>query len=91
MEEIIVFNINDDDVLILFDSSRSHTLFMVTIHIRDNSVDGEELVKIGKFNLVSLKLKFIVLTASLGIQYILGCRYILGIFSLNPLVQFHGR
>ena len=30
---------------------------MVTIHIRDNSVDGEELVKIGKFNLVSLKMK----------------------------------
>lgn len=32
--------------------SRSHTLFMVTIHIKENSVDGEELLKTGKLNLV---------------------------------------
>lgn len=33
-------------------SSRSHTVFTVTIHTRENSVDGEELVKTGKLNLV---------------------------------------
>ena len=35
-------------------SSRSHSLFSVTIHIKENSVSGEELLKIGKLNLVSL-------------------------------------
>lgn len=34
--------------------SRSHSLFSVTIHIKENSVSGEELLKIGKLNLVSL-------------------------------------
>jgi len=33
--------------------SRSHTLFMVTVRIKENSVDGEELLKTGKLNLVS--------------------------------------
>ncbi|XP_033632588.1 kinesin-like protein KIF11-B [Asterias rubens] len=35
-------------------SSRSHSVFTVTIHIKENSVDGEELVKTGKLNLVDL-------------------------------------
>lgn len=35
-------------------SSRSHTIFSVTVHIKDNAIDGEELVKIGKLNLVDL-------------------------------------
>ena len=35
-------------------SSRSHTIFSVTIHIKDNEIDGEDLVKIGKLNLVDL-------------------------------------
>ncbi|EDO49145.1 predicted protein [Nematostella vectensis] len=35
-------------------SSRSHSLFSVTIHIKENSVNGEELLKIGKLNLVDL-------------------------------------
>ena len=33
-------------------SSRSHTVFTVTIHTRENALDGEELVKTGKLNLV---------------------------------------
>ena len=33
-------------------SSRSHSIFMVTIHTKENSVDGEELLKTGKLNLV---------------------------------------
>ena len=32
--------------------SRSHSVFSVTIHIKENSVSGEELLKIGKLNLV---------------------------------------
>lgn len=35
-------------------SSRSHSVFSVTIHIKENSVTGEELLKIGKLNLVDL-------------------------------------
>lgn len=35
-------------------SSRSHTIFSVTVHIKENTMDGEELLKIGKLNLVDL-------------------------------------
>lgn len=34
--------------------SRSHTIFCVTVHSKENSVDGEELLKTGKLNLVDL-------------------------------------
>lgn len=34
--------------------SRSHTVFSITIHIKENNVDGEELLKTGKLNLVDL-------------------------------------
>ncbi|XP_027881820.1 kinesin-like protein KIF11, partial [Xiphophorus couchianus] len=33
-------------------SSRSHSVFSVTIHMKEITLDGEELVKIGKLNLV---------------------------------------
>uniref|UniRef100_A0A8C5KVD1 Kinesin family member 11 n=1 Tax=Jaculus jaculus TaxID=51337 RepID=A0A8C5KVD1_JACJA len=32
-------------------SSRSHSVFSVTIHMKETTIDGEELVKIGKLNL----------------------------------------
>lgn len=35
-------------------SSRSHTIFSVTVHSKENAVDGEELLKTGKLNLVDL-------------------------------------
>ncbi|KAK9541282.1 hypothetical protein VZT92_001339 [Zoarces viviparus] len=35
-------------------SSRSHSVFSVTIHMKEITTDGEELVKIGKLNLVDL-------------------------------------
>ncbi|XP_054153934.1 kinesin-like protein KIF11 [Oppia nitens] len=35
-------------------SSRSHTIFSVTVHIKESAIDGEDLVKIGKLNLVDL-------------------------------------
>ncbi|XP_012285273.1 kinesin-like protein Klp61F [Orussus abietinus] len=35
-------------------SSRSHTVFSITVHIKENTVDGEELLKTGKLNLVDL-------------------------------------
>lgn len=34
--------------------SRSHSVFSVTIHIKENSIDGEELLKTGKLNMVDL-------------------------------------
>ncbi|GKA84884.1 kinesin-like protein KIN-5C [Tanacetum coccineum] len=35
-------------------SSRSHSLFSITIHIKENTPEGEELIKCGKLNLVDL-------------------------------------
>uniref|UniRef100_A0A8C7HQ43 Kinesin-like protein n=1 Tax=Oncorhynchus kisutch TaxID=8019 RepID=A0A8C7HQ43_ONCKI len=35
-------------------SSRSHSVFSVTIHMKEITIEGEELVKIGKLNLVDL-------------------------------------
>ncbi|KAJ9600610.1 hypothetical protein L9F63_026254, partial [Diploptera punctata] len=35
-------------------SSRSHTVFSITVHIKENSMEGEELLKTGKLNLVDL-------------------------------------
>ena len=35
-------------------SSRSHSVFCITVHIREISADGEEVIKIGKLNLVDL-------------------------------------
>jgi len=39
---------------IYYSFSRSHTVFSITIHIKENNVDGEELLKTGKLNLVDL-------------------------------------
>ena len=33
-------------------SSRSHSVFSVTVHIKENSIEGDELLKTGKLNLV---------------------------------------
>lgn len=35
-------------------SSRSHTVFSITVHMREKAVDSEELLKTGKLNLVDL-------------------------------------
>lgn len=35
-------------------SSRSHGIFTVTVHIKESTSDGEELVKVGKLHLVDL-------------------------------------
>jgi len=35
-------------------SSRSHSLFLVTIHMKENNINGEEFLKTGKLNLVDL-------------------------------------
>ncbi|KZS20308.1 Kinesin-like protein [Daphnia magna] len=35
-------------------SSRSHSIFSITLHIKENADDGEELMKFGKLNLVDL-------------------------------------
>ena len=37
-------------------SSRSHSVFSVTVHIKESTLEGEELVKTGKLNLVSVKM-----------------------------------
>ncbi|MEQ2157871.1 hypothetical protein GOODEAATRI_006296, partial [Goodea atripinnis] len=42
------------NVSVLFFCSRSHSVFSVTIHMKEITLDGEELVKIGKLNLVDL-------------------------------------
>lgn len=35
-------------------SSRSHSIFSVTVHIKETTLEGEEVVKMGKLNLVDL-------------------------------------
>ncbi|XP_017063532.1 kinesin-like protein Klp61F [Drosophila eugracilis] len=35
-------------------SSRSHTVFSIVVHIRENGIEGEDMLKIGKLNLVDL-------------------------------------
>ena len=35
-------------------SSRSHTVFTVTVHLRESSLEGNEVLRIGKLNLVDL-------------------------------------
>lgn len=35
-------------------SSRSHSIFSITVHIKETTPDGEEVVKMGKLNLVDL-------------------------------------
>ncbi|CAI2182726.1 12561_t:CDS:10, partial [Funneliformis geosporum] len=35
-------------------SSRSHSVFFITVHIKETMADGEDLLKVGKFNLVDL-------------------------------------
>jgi len=42
------------DFCYFYVNSRSHTVFSITVHIKENSVDGEELLKTGKLNLVDL-------------------------------------
>lgn len=39
-------------------SSRSHTVFSVTVHIKENTIEGEELLKTGKLNLVCFHVYF---------------------------------
>lgn len=36
-------------------SSRSHAVFSILVHIKENGIDGEEMLKIGKLNLVDLE------------------------------------
>ena len=40
--------------LINSQSSRSHSVFSVTVHIKESSMDGEEMLKTGKLNLVGV-------------------------------------
>lgn len=37
-----------------FTYSRSHTVFCITVHTKENSIDGEDLLKTGKLYLVDL-------------------------------------
>ncbi|XP_050680561.1 kinesin-like protein Klp61F [Leptidea sinapis] len=68
LEEITVYNKNEvykimsqgqerkkvASTLMNSQSSRSHTVFTIVVHMKDNSSEGEELVRIGKLNLVDL-------------------------------------
>ena len=41
-------------VVSFYVNTSSHTVFSFTVYINENSVDGEELLKKGKFNLVDV-------------------------------------
>ena len=38
-------------------SSRSHSVFSVTVHMKESSMDGEEMLKTGKLNLVMFMIR----------------------------------
>lgn len=40
--------------IVFSNPSRSHSLFSITIHIKEPTPEGEELIKCGKLNLVDL-------------------------------------
>ncbi|KAK1271234.1 putative 125 kDa kinesin-related protein [Acorus gramineus] len=42
------------DTLLNKQSSRSHSIFSITVHVREATIGGEELIKCGKLNLVDL-------------------------------------
>ena len=42
------------DIVILCFTSRSHSIFSITIHIKESTPEGEDLMKCGKLNLVDL-------------------------------------
>ena len=47
--------------LINAQSSRSHSVFSVTVHIKESSIDGEEMLKTGKLNLVRIIVSHMIL------------------------------
>ncbi|XP_031102358.1 kinesin-like protein KIN-5B [Ipomoea triloba] len=68
LEEEVVYSANDiynllergaakrrtADTLLNKHSSRSHSIFSITVHVKETSIGDEELVKCGKLNLVDL-------------------------------------
>ncbi|KAK1286303.1 hypothetical protein QJS10_CPB20g00946 [Acorus calamus] len=68
LEEEVVYSANDiysllergsakrctADTLLNKQSSRSHSIFSITVHVREATIGGEELIKCGKLNLVDL-------------------------------------
>lgn len=42
------------NIHIFFGFSRSHSIFTITVHIKEAAVGDEELIKCGKLNLVDL-------------------------------------
>lgn len=40
--------------MFFFGCSRSHSIFTITVHIKEAAVGDEELIKCGKLNLVDL-------------------------------------
>jgi len=68
LEEEVVYSANDiyallergsskrrtADTLLNKRSSRSHSVFTITVHIKEESMGDEELIKCGKLNLVDL-------------------------------------
>ncbi|GAB4833750.1 hypothetical protein Ancab_031999 [Ancistrocladus abbreviatus] len=68
LEEEVVYSVNDiynllergaakrrtADTFLNKRSSRSHSIFTITVHIKETSIGDEELIKCGKLNLVDL-------------------------------------
>lgn len=41
-------------ITIIFIFSRSHTIFTITVHIKESTIENEDIVRVGKLNLVDL-------------------------------------
>jgi kinesin family protein 11 len=51
---LLFFSVLESDIDKPFFCSRSHSIFSITIHIKEATPEGEELMKCGKLNLVDL-------------------------------------
>lgn len=40
--------------MVVFMFSRSHTIFTITVHIKESTIENEDIVRVGKLNLVDL-------------------------------------
>lgn len=51
---VISLEIDPSYMFVFLVCSRSHSIFSITIHIKETTPEGEELMKCGKLNLVDL-------------------------------------
>jgi kinesin family protein 11 len=71
-------------------SSRSHSIFSITIHIKECTPEGEEMIKCGKLNLVDLAgSENISRSGARDVSFFLGASVSFSTSSLNTMIKLH--